>query len=114
MGPEWANLEASSFLVIQNCAEDAGLIEVGIANPIDRTVHPDKSNGSHVANDPVVFNRLISHRRVRIPSRTPFGFLGGSMANLVSLEGSGSTINTGSPRPYGGVARKMWRIRLTS
>ena len=57
----WSNLESAAFFVIEDCGKDAGLIEVGKAKPIDRSVHPHQRDGVHVADDPVIFNWLVAH-----------------------------------------------------
>jgi hypothetical protein len=57
-----ANLEPASFVVIENCPEDAGRVEVRVTIPVDRTVHAHQCNGAHVTYDSVVFDRLIRHR----------------------------------------------------
>jgi hypothetical protein len=54
-------LEAASLFVIQNGPKNAGRIEVRVAVPIDRTVHAYQSNSPHVADDSVIFDRLIGH-----------------------------------------------------
>ena len=63
-----ANLEPASFVVIENCPEDAGRVEVGVTIPVDRTVHAHQRKGAHVAYDSVVFDRLISHGRASLDS----------------------------------------------
>src|SRR5262249_13065575 len=59
------NLEPAALLVIQNCSKDTRRVEVGVAIPVDRAVHADQSNGAHVADDSVVFDRLIRHQMAR-------------------------------------------------
>ena len=54
-----SNLEVAAFLVVQNACENTGGIEMRKAIPVDRTVHPDKRNRVHIADDAIVLDRLI-------------------------------------------------------
>jgi hypothetical protein len=42
----------------------AGRIEVWVTVPVDRTVHAYQGNSAHVADDSVIFDRLIRHSNV--------------------------------------------------
>jgi hypothetical protein len=58
------NLEAAALLIVQNRPEDARRVEMRIGKPIDRAVHAYQSDRAHVADNSVVFDGLIGHRRV--------------------------------------------------
>ncbi len=49
--------EAAALLIVEDRGEDAGRIEVGVAEPVDRAVHADQCHGVHVPDDPVVLDR---------------------------------------------------------
>src|SRR5262249_12952389 len=53
-----SNLKKTSPLIIENPSEYTGRVEMGKTKPIDRSVHPNQSDGVHVADDPVVLDRL--------------------------------------------------------
>jgi hypothetical protein len=55
------NLESAPFFVIQDRSKDAGRVKVWVAVPVDRTVHAHQRNCAHVADDSVIFDRLIRH-----------------------------------------------------
>ena len=55
------NLESAPFFVIEDRSKDAGRVEVWVAVPVDRTVHAHQRNCAHVADDSVIFDRLIRH-----------------------------------------------------
>src|SRR5215470_19829166 len=60
---DWANLEAASLAVIQNCSEDAWRVEVGVTTPIDAAIHADQGDCAHVADDSVVLGGLITNQQ---------------------------------------------------
>src|ERR1700719_562419 len=55
------NLESAPFFVIQDRSKDAGRLEVWVAVPVDRTVHSHQRSCEHVADNSVIFDRLIRH-----------------------------------------------------
>src|SRR4029077_21063096 len=55
------NLEPAPFFVIQDRSKDARRVEVLVAVPVDRAVHAHQRNCAHVADDSVIFDRLIRH-----------------------------------------------------
>src|ERR1700682_1830095 len=61
------NLEPASLCIIQDSPENTGRIKVRVAVPVDRTIPAYQRNGVHIADDSVIFDRLIRHRY--IPSR---------------------------------------------
>src|SRR5262245_34401159 len=54
-------LEIPTLLVVENGGKHTGGIETRKTEPIDRAVQPHQCSGTHVADDSVVFYRLIRH-----------------------------------------------------
>jgi hypothetical protein len=54
------DFEASPLAIVENGGEDAGRIKVRKTEPIDRPVHRHQRGGVHVADDAVIFDRLIT------------------------------------------------------
>ena len=53
----------AALLVVEDRGEDAGRVEARKAQPVDRAVHADQRRRPQVADQPVVFDRLIRHSR---------------------------------------------------
>src|SRR4029453_16579268 len=53
--------EIPPLLVVENGGKHTGGIETRETEPIDRAVQPHQCSGTHVADDSVVFYRLIRH-----------------------------------------------------
>src|SRR5208337_5133908 len=58
---ETRDLEEASFVLVENCREDAWRVEVRQAAPVDRTVHAYQRDRMQVADDAVGLDRLIGH-----------------------------------------------------
>jgi len=58
---ERTNLESASLFVVQNRSEYTGGVKVREAIPVNGPIHPHQRDGAHVANDSVIFDRLIRH-----------------------------------------------------
>lgn len=58
------NAETPPAVVVQQCTEDAGRIEVGMAVPVDGAVDANQCDRAHVADHAVVFYWLVGHRRL--------------------------------------------------
>jgi len=56
---DWGDLESTSLYVVQERAKDAGRIKVWLTVPVDGTVHANKGDRAHVADDSVVLDWLI-------------------------------------------------------
>jgi hypothetical protein len=83
-----ADLEVAALLLVEDRREDARRVEMWVAEPVDRSVHPDQGRAVHVADNAVVLNGLVRHIRVlkSCPGRSaPF-------ANLEALPKGGRTI----------------------
>ena len=63
-GIDRGEAEAATFGVIEDGAEEAGGIDVGMAEPIDGAVDAAEGDGAHVADDAVVFDGLVHARGV--------------------------------------------------
>ena len=59
--PGRPDLETPAFGVVQNRAEHARRVEVRQAEPVERAVLADEGGGPQVADDAVVFDRLVGH-----------------------------------------------------
>lgn len=62
------DLKAAAFFVVEQGGKDAWRIKAREAEPIDRALHADERNRPHVADDAVIFNRLITHSQRDAPS----------------------------------------------
>jgi hypothetical protein len=49
------------FLIVQDRSENAGRVKLWVAVPVDRAVYAHQGNHAHVADDSVIFDRLIRH-----------------------------------------------------
>src|SRR5260370_945866 len=58
---ERTNLESASLFVVQNRSENAGGVKIRETIPVNGAIYPHQRNGAHVADDSVIFDRLISH-----------------------------------------------------
>src|SRR6267378_4906685 len=58
---EGGNLKPSALFVVEDGPEYAGRVELRITVPVNGTVLPHQRDGAHVADDAVVFDRLIGH-----------------------------------------------------
>jgi hypothetical protein len=61
------DLESSPFLSSKIAPKMLGESNPWVAAPVDRTVHAHQGNCAHVADDSVIFDRLIRH--CSVPSR---------------------------------------------
>ncbi|MCA9452784.1 MAG: hypothetical protein KC584_09175, partial [Nitrospira sp.] len=52
--------------IIQNRAEQAGSVEIRLAEPIDRPVHADQCSRLHISDQAVIFDGLIGHCYKRV------------------------------------------------
>ena len=59
VGSSGADGKMPALLVVQNAGEDAGGIEVGKTEPINRTIHADEGDRPHVPDDAVVLDGLV-------------------------------------------------------
>src|SRR5262245_27372058 len=64
---DWGYLEIPTLLVVENGGKHTGGIETRETEPIDRAVQPHQCSGTHVADDSVVFYRLIRHESSLLP-----------------------------------------------
>jgi hypothetical protein len=62
-----ADLEMAALLLVEDRREDARRVEVWIAEPVDRSVHPDQRRAVHVADDAVILDGLVCHILVLEP-----------------------------------------------
>src|SRR5712672_3442453 len=65
------NLEPPALFIIQNRAKHARRIKMRRAIPVDRSIHPHQRRRPHVSDNPVILNRLISHRLLSNPPKMP-------------------------------------------
>ncbi len=55
------DVEAAPLFIVEEGGKDAGRVEVGKTEPIDRTLDAHQRDGPHVADDAVIFDRLVAH-----------------------------------------------------
>src|SRR5262249_50036533 len=63
VGADGGDAAETAAPVVEDGSEDAGRVEVGQAEPVDRAVEPDEGRGVEVADDRVVLDGQIAHVR---------------------------------------------------
>ena len=62
----WRDFESAAFPVVEYGGEDARRIEVGPTEPVDGSVNSNQGGCPHVADEAVIFDRLVAHECLRI------------------------------------------------